>query len=37
VYYGGQLTAMDAILATIADGGRVIFVIYREAVAVEMN
>jgi hypothetical protein len=31
VYYGGLLTAMDAILATIADGGRAIIFIYREA------
>ncbi len=34
VYYGGPLTAMDAILATIVDGGQAIVVIYREAVEI---
>jgi hypothetical protein len=31
IYYGGPLTAMDSILAIIADGGRAIIFIYREA------
>ena len=35
VYYGGPLTVMmNAVLAIIADGGRAIFVIYREAVEI---
>jgi hypothetical protein len=34
VYYRGLPTAIDAILAAIVDGGRVIVVIYREAVEI---
>ena len=34
VYYGGPPTAMHAVLAIIADGGRAIDVIYREAVEI---
>ena len=34
VYYGGPPTAMNAVLAIIADGGRAIVVIYREAVEI---
>ena len=33
-YYGGLPTAMDANLATIVDGGRANFVIFREAVQI---
>jgi hypothetical protein len=34
VYYGGPLPAMNAVLAIIADGGRAIIVINREAVQI---
>jgi hypothetical protein len=34
VYFGGPPTAMNAVLAIIADGGRAIVVIYREAVEI---
>jgi hypothetical protein len=34
VSYGGPPKAMDAILATIVEGGRAIVVIYREAVEI---
>jgi hypothetical protein len=34
VYYGSPLTAMNAVLAIIADGGQAIVVIYREAVEI---
>ena len=34
VYYGGPPTAMNAVLAIIADGGQAIVVIYREAVEI---
>jgi hypothetical protein len=35
VYYGGLLPAMNAALATIADGGRAIIVINRVAVQIK--
>jgi hypothetical protein len=34
VYYGSLPTAMNAVLATIADGGQAIVVIYRETVEI---
>ena len=34
VYYGGPPTAMNAVLAIIADGGRAIVAIDREAVEI---
>ena len=34
VYFGGPPTAMNAVLAIIADGGQAIVVIYREAVKI---
>jgi len=34
IYFGGPPTAMNAVLAIIADGGRAIVVIYREAVEI---
>jgi hypothetical protein len=34
VYYGGLPTAMNAVLTIIANGGRAIIVIYREAVEI---
>ncbi len=34
VYYGGPPTSMNAVLAIIADGGRAIVVIDREAVEI---
>jgi hypothetical protein len=35
VYYGSPPTAMNAVFAIIADGGRAIIVIYREAVEIK--
>ena len=34
IYYGGPPTAINAVLAFIADGGRVVVVIYREGVEI---
>ena len=34
VYYGGPLTAINAVLAIIADGGKAIVVIYIEGVEI---
>ena len=34
VYYGGPPTVMDAIFATIVDGGWAIVLIYREGVEI---